>query len=106
MTQRTHAWTLAAPCLVALACSSCSSSRSAGGRAAGAPPPAPLPTLANGTYQSGTLLRARLLKGDGAALFAGWHDGNGGIDCGFLLGDDGVWRCMPTPEGSEAFTTE
>lgn len=66
------------------------------------------PLLPEGvTHVSGKRLRARVLDaGGGAIKHVGWTDIERGADCGIVLFDDDVWRCLPfdVPRLSDRFS--
>ncbi|MEZ4439209.1 MAG: hypothetical protein R3B72_08975 [Polyangiaceae bacterium] len=44
---------------------------------------------------AGQRLRPIVARADGVAVFLGWHDTLLDVDCGFRLGADLEWRCLP-----------
>ncbi len=64
-----------------------------------------VPVVGEVPFTSGSRLRANVLDaGGGARNFAGWHDTELGVDCGFRLAEDGVIRCLPG--GSTSYHTD
>ncbi len=57
-------------------------------------------------YVEGSRLKAKnIVYADGASQFAGWHDTELDLDCGFGLADDGENRCLPNGPATYEGTT-